>query len=324
MSKWIERARIDLLELRDSSGAWGYRTDRGPSVEATALACLGLLSCSPGDGSGPVLDAVRRGAGWLVGMQNLDGSLGVSPASPHPGWTTPYAILLWRALERYGQERRRAAAWLLGQKGTSLPVADPTQSIIGHDSSLVGWPWVDGTHSWIEPTALAILALSGEGLGDHPRVDEGMLVITDRALPHGGWNCGNKTVFRRELRPQPGPTGLALLALATRTRKVRPRAVDPAIAYLCRTLVDVRAPISLGWGVLGLRAWAASPPEADAWLGQSYADSSGRRDSTVGLALLLLAGGERASAYFGARAVNPAARRRMGNVQAFVAGETHA
>ena len=29
----------------------------------------------------------------------------------------------------------------------------------GHDSMLVGWPWVTGTHSWIEPTAWAVLRI---------------------------------------------------------------------------------------------------------------------------------------------------------------------
>ena len=98
------------------------------------------------------------------------------------------------------------------------------------------------------------------------------------------------------LRPaastQPGPTGLALLALAAHASEHRPRSVDPAIAYLLRTLPDVRAPISLAWGVLGLRAWNASPAAAADWLSESYSLHSGRRDVTTGLSLLLLAHGD--------------------------------
>ena len=45
MNDWTGRALDELLRLRDRSGAWGYRNDRGPSVEPTALACLGLWSC---------------------------------------------------------------------------------------------------------------------------------------------------------------------------------------------------------------------------------------------------------------------------------------
>ena len=91
-------------------------------------------------------------------------------------------------------------------------------------------------------------------------------MVLNRALAQGGWNYGNTSVFGRQLRPQPGPTGLALLALAAQASKHRPRSVDPAIAYLLRTLPDVRAPISLAWGVLGLRAWNASPAAAADWL----------------------------------------------------------
>ena len=64
--------------------------------------------------------------------------------------------------------------------------------------------------------------------------------------------------------------------------------------YTCvvRTLPDVRAPISLAWGVLGLRAWNASPAAATDWLSQSYSQYTGRRDVTTGLSLLVLAHGD--------------------------------
>src|SRR5208283_1972219 len=38
MNDWTGRALDELLRLRDRSGAWGYRNDRGPSAEPTALA----------------------------------------------------------------------------------------------------------------------------------------------------------------------------------------------------------------------------------------------------------------------------------------------
>ena len=57
--------------------------------------------------------------------------------------------------------------------------------MLGHDPTLTGWPWVGGTHSWVEPTSLAVLALRREGLGKHPRVEEGLKVIRDRAIVSG-------------------------------------------------------------------------------------------------------------------------------------------
>ena len=38
----------------------------------------------------------------------------------------------------------------------------------------LGWPWVDGTHSWVEPTALALLVMGREGLSGHSRAREGV------------------------------------------------------------------------------------------------------------------------------------------------------
>jgi hypothetical protein len=85
---------------------------------------------------------------------------------------------------------------------------------MGHNGMLVGWPWVSGTHSWVEPTSLALLAMGREGRAGHPRAREGVRVLIDRAIPGGGWNVGNTVVFGTRLRPSPGPSGLALLALA--------------------------------------------------------------------------------------------------------------
>ncbi len=292
MNDWGGRAGEELLRLRGNAGVWGYRTDRGPSAETTALACLGLWT-SRSDPSSPARgESIERGADWLESLQNTDGSLGISPTLPTPCWSTPYAILVWNILKVHDRARKRAVAWLLAHRGSPVAVeAAYLGSVVGHDPNLIGWPWIEGTHSWLEPTAMAILALERESLGDHPRVIEGIGVILNRALAQGGWNYGNTSVFGRQLRPQPGPTGLALLALAAHASKNRPRSVDPAIAYLVRTLPEVRAPISLAWGVLGLRAWNASPPAAEEWLSESYALYSGRRDVTTGLSLLLLASG---------------------------------
>jgi hypothetical protein len=312
MRNWVQSACDDVLRLRNRAGLWGYRSDRRSSVEATSLACLGLLCCREAAPSQEAASAVKRGAEWLATLQQADGSLGVCASLPQPGWATPYAILLWSALDTLAPERQRAAAWLLAQKGLRPPASDNTRIPVGHNPMLVGWPWIEKTHSWLEPTAMAILALNRLSLHDRARVDEGMLIITDRALSHGGWNPGGKAVFGRELRPQPGPTGIAMLALATRATNGRPREVDQAITFLRQALPSVRAPISLGWGVLGLRAWNAAPVDAQEWLSRSHALVAGRRDSAVGLGLLLLAGGERALEFFGSRATQQITRSAAG------------
>ena len=95
---------------------------------------------------------------------------------------------------------------------------------------------------------MAVLALSRAGLAEHPRVQEGLRLIRDRAVRSGGWNYGNKAVFGRPLRPQPAPTGLALLTLAGIDERGGDRS-RRAIGYLREALPGVRASASLGWGV---------------------------------------------------------------------------
>jgi hypothetical protein len=121
-------------------------------------------------------------------------------------------------------------------------------------------------------------------------------VILDRALPHGGWNCGNKRVFGRELRPQPVPTALSLLAMAACGEQSGREAVDRGSNYLRHTIPSTSAGVSLGWSLLALRAHAAAPSEVGARLECAFAGSRGAPDVARSLALLLLASGEHALA----------------------------
>ena len=289
-SEWSGTARRELLALRATSTGWGYRKRSRPCVEPTALVGLGLVASS--EASHVVADdsIVRPAADWLASIQNQDGSLGLSAGQPSPCWTTPYALLLWNALTGYEKPRRRAATWLLQQKGRTSPAASDPDHVIGHDTTLRGWPWVADTHSWLEPTAISVLALCREGYGDHRRVREGVRLITDRALPDGGWNYGNKSAFGNVLRAQPGPTGLALLALVQADDASS--VVEKGIQYLLKTLPTTRAPASLGWGVLGLRHWKRNPAESNAWLAEAYRQSRRptRRRNAAGV--LLLAAGD--------------------------------
>jgi hypothetical protein len=258
-------------------------------VEPTALACLGLLATGDRDSQTADKAACRAAAQWMVTIQHKDGAVPVSPRLASPAWTTPYAILLWRSLTGFETARHRACEWVLNLQGRPLPATIETNQVIGHDPRLIGWPWVDGTHSWLEPTALAILALCREGSSAHPRVRQGVGLILDRSVAGGGWNYGNKAVFGRALRPQPAPTGIALLALAARGDCTP--AVLAALDSLKTSLPHVRAAVSLGWGVLGLRAHRAAPDQSESWLAEAYEQCTGRPDATLGLAILLLAAG---------------------------------
>jgi hypothetical protein len=296
-SPWIESVCDQLLCLRGNEAGWGYRREQAPCVEPTALACLAVLGAQRDGPAGHVRAEIERSADWVAAAQRRDGAVGISAAVHAPSWTTPHAILLWAALDGHSPEQERAVRWLLGQEGVAIPLPAASERALGHDTTLVGWPWTDGTHSWLEPTALAVLALRRTGKCDHPRVRQGLRLIRDRAIAGGGWNYGNRAAFGHDLRPQPGPTGLALLALAGTGTPAQ--AVASGIAYLKTVLPRTRAPLSLCWGVLGLRAWEGWPPESDDWLAAALAETLRREHAGLRLAHLLLAAGPLSLELFG-------------------------
>jgi hypothetical protein len=166
----------------------------------------------------------------------------------------------------YSDHAGRGVRWLLKTKGRRM---SPRPDIFGHDRTLVGWSWVDGTHSWVEPTAYAVMALRAAGKADHARVREAVELLRDRALSDGGWNYGNTRVFANRLRPFPATTGIALAALAGEPRRARGSRIEAAIAYLLNELPRIRSPLSLAWGLIGLAAWDGFPAEASGWLAES-------------------------------------------------------
>jgi hypothetical protein len=142
----------------------------------------------------------------------------------------------------------------------------------------------------VEPTAYAILGLRAAGHSDHPHFREGIAVLLDRALPNGGWNYGNTRVFENVLRPFPATTGVVLAALAGEPMDPK---IATAINYLTEILPTVRAPMTLGWGLVGLTAWGARPSAAADWIMQSASGHQGRTPNELESALLLLASANR-------------------------------
>ena len=88
--------------------------------------------------------------------------------------------------------------------------------------SLQGWSWIDGTFSWVEPTAWALLALKkcrARGMaarGAEARIRDGEAILRDRVCVTGGWNYGNSNVFGKNLPAYVPTTAIALLALQDR------------------------------------------------------------------------------------------------------------
>jgi hypothetical protein len=182
--------------------------------------------------------------------------------------------------------RTRLALWLERRRGGKREVEV--------DVELKGWPWASGTFTWVEPTAVAMLALramSGDpALADSRdrryRLEQGEKLLADRMVPGGGWNYGNSRVLDEDLEPYPDTTAWALLAL----RAAPPRdVVEPSLAALARLMTHNESPLARALALLALRAYGR---DATALAGALAAQCAGERlpndARTRALALLAL------------------------------------
>jgi hypothetical protein len=273
-----------ILDELAQRSAIGYFETSTAAAEPTALAALALVANDR-------LEAAQAAAMALTRMQAESGTVGVRKGE-WPGWPTSHAILAWSAIESANVRRKplgdvaninRAAAWLLANRGRAIQRSEN----FGHNSELVGWAYAEGTHSWVEPTALAVMALNAAGHTNHPATQEGLAVLLDRQLPGGGYNYGNTYVLGQLIRPHVEPTGIVLLALAkTSTKLAR---VKKSLAWLERNIEPSTTPMSLAWALLGLRAQGVELSDANAWLETAAQRVQSRDRSPHKLALLALA-----------------------------------
>ena len=176
----IDSLRKQLKAAQNPDGSWGYLSGQKGRPEPTLLAAAAGLE--------PPID-------WL--------------AQKSLGWSRfmlPACLLAYPQASKLRERYRRDILQSEGQ-----PV--PNQPQMGHDTELVGWAWVANTHSWVEPTAMAIISLKRLGHGSHPRVLEGLKLLKNRQCADGGWNVGNPKVFDAELPSYVHSTAWALMAL---------------------------------------------------------------------------------------------------------------
>jgi hypothetical protein len=250
-----------------------YRTD------ATAWA---ILAFTPG---GADQEFVNLSRSQLASSQLPDGRVPISSEHPEVYWPTSLAILAWYKSPAHQVMLARAAEFLLNHSGVVFELS--AKGPDDHDTRLKGWPWVTGTYSWIDPTALGVIALKATGHGSHPRVLEARRMLMDRQCLHGGWNYGNRKVYDAELQPMPENTGLALDAL----KDLTPRSsVEPSLGYLKSRVQNLRTPIALTFSLLGLGAWGERPAAASARLAECWRlqEQLGAFDTTS-ISLLILA-----------------------------------
>jgi hypothetical protein len=251
LTQWSDQQKQRLIKRPIVGYAPGESAMAEPIAMAAITAC-GYQLREPAEA------ACRR----LLKAQNNDGSISVRLNDSGPFWTTSLAAIAWRRFERIWPEvaktaqsgswckdaYRRAIDFLTSFRGEVIP---PTATF-GHDTQLVGWPWVEGTHSWLEPTAMALMAMRQCGFAKHPRAVEAAKLLLDRQIPGGGANYGNTFVLGQKLRPHVMPSGMCLVAL----HRFKPQsdAYEATIDYLLGEVQKPIAAISLSWAIQALAA----------------------------------------------------------------------
>lgn len=241
----------ELTERLPAEGPIDYAPGAAGATEPTALLALAYLATGLSDRAQPLAD-------WLADAQHEDGSIPVRPGEVWPNWPTSLAILAWHftAKDRYADRIKKAVDWTLKFESKKMtPDGD-----VGHDVTIIAWPWAEGTHCWIEPTAFHLLSLRAAGKEKHVRYRDGILVLLDRQLPEGGCNYGNTTVLGQLLRPHLLPSSLALLALAGETREP---AILRSVGYLRKSLREPQTLLSASWAWQAANAYGEAPFGAD-------------------------------------------------------------
>jgi hypothetical protein len=271
----------------NSDGGWGYQRGKASRIESTAWVALAGVPFSS--------DALR----WLGRVQDGDGWLRDDRRAPVNYGFNALALLALANAQPVPDGAAALARNLLSVKGLRF---DPSP-VVRQDNALQAWSWVDGTLSWVEPTAYALLALKRartrgvpmpQSIGE--RLDVGERMLSDRACTGGGWNYGNAQVFDKQLLPHGPTTALALLSMQDR-RQVP--AVAEGLAFLGRHATAERSGLALALTTICLRVFgqdARSSIEA----ARVQADVSLRLENTVTLAALLVAldAGDQAVASF--------------------------
>lgn len=254
----VERA-VEVILGREGEKGGFSAVDLGPvQPDSTAWAALALSAAEIGD------TRISRALEMLVEFQGHDGRVVFAPRLSSVYWVTPVAVLSWLMSSDFEEPRQKATDFLLSQSGLHWQNENP--EIVGHDTSLRGWPWISGTHSWIEPTSLCMLALHAAGFKEHRRLDEAVQMILNRQIISGGWNYGNTSVFGTQLQPIPESTGIALSALEGLVPKNR---VSLSLEYATEKASQIRTPFSLSWLIFGLGAWSGRPKQAREWIQES-------------------------------------------------------
>ncbi|MCU0703869.1 MAG: DUF362 domain-containing protein [Fimbriiglobus sp.] len=243
-----------LADAVSADGGFGYHRGQPTHLEPT---CLGLLALAAeperfAPQLSAALEAIRQHA-------QPDGSYRLTRGRQQAVWPTALVLFTRGLLNHSAAEIQPIANKLLGIEGKVVRLETSDAGDI--DAGLLGWPWAEDTFSWVEPTAWACLALRAVGLGEHPRVQEGLRLLLDRAFDHGGANYGSRMILGKQTEPIPGSTCALLLALQGVKDNTRIEAAKGYLRVVANQTNDLE---TLAWVKLALSVHADDTATLDA------------------------------------------------------------
>jgi hypothetical protein len=196
--------RSALLTARNADGGWGYAPGRRSRIEPT---CWAALALGHSEGRAPEVQSLRA---WTRQNELL---LDVPGVPPNNAFNALAALTLLHDPSAAALAQPIVTR-LLQSKGLRYPQHDALRQ----DNSIQAWSWIDGTASWVEPTAWCLLVLKkvrSQSAGGEvaERIRDGERLLLDRVCRDGGWNYGNSEVYGQALWPYVPTTALALLAM---------------------------------------------------------------------------------------------------------------
>lgn len=244
-----------LETTQHPDGGWGYYPDGRAMVEPTGAVLLALADR-------PESPALALARAWLERAQHPDGGWGLDLRDPESHWCTAWAVLALARLDPGAPAVAQGVRWLLRTPAIRIERDELTVEVrrtLGIDPSLRGWPWRLGEASWVEPTALSLLALYAASAvdGNPERIREAIRYLSDRRCRGGGWNFGNPFMLGAYLPPRPHPTAWVLLAL----NLLAPQAIQPEdIAALRAEMQRDGGAMALALGLMALEALGDDDP----------------------------------------------------------------
>ena len=256
-----------LVSAQSADGGWPYYAGRASRIEPTCWALL-ALSAMP-QTAAPV---IARARSFLRGLQQKRGLLlEAGLPGPNNAWNG-LALLADISVDSGdgGLGRQALVSGLLSVKGIAV---EEEATPVRQNNRLQAWSWTGGTFSWIEPTAVCVLALKRSGLSNastRTRLAEAEAMILDRVCDGGGWNYGNAQVLGQDLRPYVPTTALAVMAMQDRSEHP---AIRASINWLKNHAESEPATMALSLATLSLQVAGESADAPRALLARKSRDT---------------------------------------------------